>query len=174
MRLHRPSPVSAISVAVCLFGIAGFAYATIPEAGGKQEASGPGDDHVLGVKTLVLPDGQREKLLEHGPFRLIGVCDVGRPSGQDFAEMIIRTSQDHSAVSTSTFSNDSDWLTSEPPVQLVVVSAATADFPVLRGPEPFTAIAPDRTTILTGLPWVGVHVLGRAGRCRFGGHFFTE
>jgi len=171
MRPRRPSPVSIISVGVCLLGIAGFAYATIPGSGGKQESSGPGDDHVLTAKTLVLTDGQRKKLLEHGPFKLVAICDLDRPQPfEDFAEIIIRTAQDHAAIEGS-FGAVSDWLISRP------IQVASSLFPPDQpnfDTGRFTAIAPDRTTVLTGMPWVGRHVLGRPDKCRFGGHFFTE
>jgi hypothetical protein len=173
MRLRRPSSVSVVAVAVCLLGIAGFAYATIPDSGGKQRSTGPGDDHVLTAKTLVLTDGQRKKLFEHGPFKLVGVCDLDHltaDGNRDEAQIIIRTAQDHSAV-TDSFSG-ADFMTSER-LAILRTGFEQPDEPRLSSRE-FTAIAADRTTILRGELWGGMNVLGRTDRCRFGGHFFTE
>jgi hypothetical protein len=117
------------------------------------------------IVPFTLGNGQTQTLATIGPFTLTATCVINQ-AGNDTVAVQITTSQNDSALDAD--DADGDFDTGETHNFLAVTATPTGT-PELDANEDGTAITPDGTEILGQGLYVGVNVLGEAGKCRFGG-----
>lgn len=118
---------------------------------------------------FTLGNGETQALETIGPFTLTATCAINQ-AGVDTVAVQITTSQNDSALDAD--DSDGDFDAGDTHNFVEITNGATGT-PELDANEDGTAIAPDGTEILGQGLYVGVNVLGEAGRCRFGGTIYV-
>jgi hypothetical protein len=114
-----------------------------------------------------LTDGQTKVILTSGPFKYTARCDVNN-GGVDSAEILISTTESHSAGDGYVISPDFSSSSPESARQYAYVEAQTRQ-PGFKAQNDGTAIAPGGGEVRSTVWYVGVNLFGTTNRCYFGG-----
>jgi hypothetical protein len=117
------------------------------------------------VPRFTLGDEQTRVMMTSGPFTLTARCYIGH-AGSDFADVLITTSEPHSAYQG--FIADTDLNPGEVEKSVIGVDGPTGT-PVFESSAKGTAVAPSGAEIRSIVFYTGLNVLGDIGRCTFGG-----
>jgi hypothetical protein len=126
---------------------------------------------------VTLSDGETRVLLSEGALTLTAKCrlnvlleNVVNPVPRDQIAIVVSTTQDHSVFIDLASGGNSDFGPATPETERDIVASTSPGVPGFGGSS-FSAAAPDGTR-LSGVLNRGVNVLGRPGKCVFGGTLF--
>jgi hypothetical protein len=142
-------------------------------AGNADTLDGRDSSFFLSRSTLVdlprftLTDGQTKVVLTSGPFKYTARCEINS-AGIDSAEILISTTDSHSASDGYTIAPDFSSSSPESARRYAYVEAPTRQ-PGFKGQNDGTAIAPGGGEVRSTVWYVGVNLFNTTNRCYFGG-----
>jgi hypothetical protein len=147
---------------------------TAGAAGDTAKLGGLDSSRYLSRSTIVeiprfsLGNEETKVMLEYGPFKLTARCYINDALGEDDADVLISTTQPHSAFEG--FSIDPDLSPGDfESTRSVIGVGGPTGAQQFESSADGTAVAPDGTEIRSMIFYSGLNLDGQAGPCTFGG-----
>jgi len=120
------------------------------------------------IALFSLGNNETKDIYSLGPFKLTAKCQLAVGGTDDFARILISTTQDNSSFDGADIGPDLDTGTAEANRAFVESVGNPVATPVIDAETDGAAIAPDGTQFVAQL-WAGSNILGQSSRCSFGG-----